>query len=69
MKTVTIYPAPGRDVRAPENDNKPLPEDGLTVVLNAFWHRCITDGDVLLKRPVEVAATPGDASPKAERKK
>ncbi|WP_418114572.1 DUF2635 domain-containing protein [Vibrio scophthalmi] len=45
-KTIILKPKEGRQVRKP--DASALAKDGEEVIYNAYWHRRIKDGDVIV---------------------
>ena len=47
MSELKVKPAPGRAVPVPEKGGVLLAAEGETVPRNAYWHRRLSDGDVV----------------------
>lgn len=47
MSDLYVKPVPGRKVRRPERQGRPIPADGARVPANAYYHRRIKDGDLV----------------------
>jgi hypothetical protein len=51
MPLIRIEPAPGRLTLNPKRNFQPVPQEGATVELDAFWSRALADGDVVISKP------------------
>ncbi len=47
MEKMFVKPAPGLNVRLPDNPRAFLPDDGAEVERNSFWMRRLSEGDVV----------------------
>ena len=50
MERVTIKPVKGKIVRDPSGC-RPVPETGVTIVLNTYWRKRLAEGSVEIVRP------------------
>lgn len=63
MVTQLVKPAPGRQVRRPDQGFTVLPEEGALVAWSPYWQRALIEGDVVVIDPVEEVASDAPKSP------
>lgn len=65
MSQLYVKPAPDRAVPVPEKGGQLLGEQGEWVPRDAYWHRRLTDKDVIEVDPPEQVEATADAAPAA----
>lgn len=56
MNIITVYPVEGRLIFMPDQGFKPVPDEGVEVIKDAFYTQAINQGDLTLTAPVAPVA-------------